>query len=99
MLAADFEDAARFEDAITEFFRQSADVRLFLRESSSAVRGNRATLIADVEMIYASRQMPSRERRRKERIQFDFVLTARGWEIANITPREDTAPTLFTGGV
>jgi len=92
MLATDMEDLPRFEDAVSELFRQSGELRVFLRPASTEVKGNRATMIADAEMIYSRRDRPGTDQRRRDRIQFDFVLTREGWKIYQITPREFFLP-------
>jgi len=92
MLATDMEDLPRFEDAVTELFRQSGELRVFLRPASTEVKGNRATMIVDAEMIYSRRDRPGTDQRRRDRIQFDFVLTREGWKIYQITPREFFLP-------
>ena len=92
LLAGDFEDLARFEDSLTEFLRQAAEMRVFLREASAEVKGHRAVMIVDAEMVFSRRGVPGSEQHRKERIQFDFVLTARGWEISQLTPRQFLMP-------
>lgn len=92
MLATDMEDLPRFEDAVTELFRQSGELRVFLRPSSTEVKGNRATMIADAEMIFSRRDQPGMEQRRRDRIQFDFVLTREGWKIYQISPRQFFLP-------
>jgi hypothetical protein len=92
LLAADFDDLARFEDSLTEFLRQAAELRVMLRASSTEVNGNRAVMIVDAEMIYSRRSAPGADRRRRERLQIDFVLTERGWEIFQLTPRDFFMP-------
>ena len=92
MLASEFEDQARFEDALTEFLRETLEMRVELRPASTEVKGNRAVMIVDAQMIYSRRAMPGADRRRRERLQIDFVLTERGWEISGLTPREFLMP-------
>ena len=87
-----FEDFPRFEDAVTEFLGQSSEMRLFLREASGEVKGDHATLIVDGEMVFTAKANPGREERRKQRIQFDFVRTGKGWKIYEITPRQFLTP-------
>jgi hypothetical protein len=92
LLAAEFDDLARFEDSLTEFLRQAAELRVLLRAASTEVRGNRAVMIVDAEMIYSRRSAPGADQRRRERLQIDFVLTERGWEISQLTPRDFFMP-------
>lgn len=92
LLTADFEDLPRFEDAVTQLFRQAAELRVFLRPASTEVRGNRATMIVDAEMIFSRRDRPGVDQRRRDRMQLDFVWTAQGWKIYQITPREFFLP-------
>lgn len=92
LLANEFEDRARFEDSIAEFYRQAGEMRVMLRPASMEVRGNRAVMIVDAEMIFTRRSAPGADRRRRERLQIDFVLTDRGWEISQLTPREFFMP-------
>ena len=92
MLATDMEDLPRFEDAVSELFRQSGELRVFLRPASTEVKGNRASMIVDAEMIYSRRDRPGTDQRRRDRIQFDFVLTREGWKIYQISPREFFLP-------
>ncbi len=87
-----FEDLPRFEDAVTEFLRQSGEMRLFLREASGEVKGDHATLIVDGEMVFTAKDRPGQEQRRRERIQFDFVYTGKGWKIYEISPRQFFTP-------
>jgi hypothetical protein len=92
MLANEFEDRARFEDSLTEFLRQALEMRVHLRPASMEVQGKQAVVVADAEMIYSRRGAPGAERRRRERLQIAFVLTERGWEIAQLAPRDFFAP-------
>jgi len=87
-----FYDFPRFEDQVTEFLKQNAEIRMFLRESTSEVKGDKATLIVDADMTYAEKAAPTVERKRRERIQFDFVRTAAGWKIYEISPRRFFTP-------
>lgn len=88
-----FEDFPRFEDAVTEFLKQTSEMRLFLREASSEVKGDHATLIVDGEVVFNVKANPTQEHRRKQRIQFDFVYTERkGWKIYEISPRQFFTP-------
>ncbi|GEM_PF-6533271 len=82
-----FDDRARFEDQMTALFRQSRELRVVFRESLLEVKGNRGTLIADAEMVFTLRGRSRQEVRRKERVQFDFARTARGWKLQQINPR------------
>src|SRR5207245_3754410 len=67
-----FDDLPRFEDQVTAFLKQSGEMRIFLREASTEVKGDHAVLIADAEMVYTSKANLGPQQRRKERIQFDF---------------------------
>ncbi len=87
-----FDDFPRFEDLVTQFLQSSGEMRVFFRESSGEVKGDRATLIVDAEMIYSLKNNPTRDLRRKERIQFDFMRTKKGWKIYEITPRQFFEP-------
>jgi hypothetical protein len=49
-------------------------------------------LIVDADMTYALKSSTSVEKKRHERIQFDFVRTATGWKIFEITPRHFFTP-------
>jgi hypothetical protein len=92
LLANEFEDRARFEDSLAEFLRQALEMRVHLRPASMEVKGKQAVVVADAEMIYSRRGAPGADRRRRERLQIDFVLTERGWEIFQLTPRGFFAP-------
>ena len=81
-----FDDFPRFEDLVTQFLEQSGEMRLFLRESSAEVKGDRGVLTVDAEMIF-SKKSDSKEQRRKARVQFDFTRTEKGWKILEISPR------------
>jgi hypothetical protein len=87
-----FEDLPRFEDQVTEFLRQSAEMRVNFRESSSEVKGDRAVVTVDAEMSYATKDAPQRPLRRRQRIQFDFQRTDKGWRIFEISPRSFFTP-------
>ena len=91
-LHENFDDFPRFEDQVTKFLNQSGEMRLFLREATAEVKGDHATLIVDAEMTYSSKADPGQEKRRKERIQFDFVRTGKGWKIYEISPRHFFTP-------
>jgi hypothetical protein len=92
LLDEQFDDLPRFEDAVTQFLESSAEMRVFLRESTSEVKADKATLIADAQMIYSLKSDPGRELRRRQRIQVDFVRRERGWKIYEIHPREFFEP-------
>jgi len=87
-----FDDLPRFEDQVTAFLKQSGEMRIFLREASAEVKGDHAVLIADAEMVYTSKANLGPQQRRKERIQFDFNRTEKGWKIFEITPRHFFTP-------
>ncbi len=87
-----FYDLPRFEDQISDFLRNNAELRMYLRESSAEVKGDKATLIVDADMTFALKSSANVEKKRRERIQFDFVRTATGWKIFEITPRRFFTP-------
>lgn len=87
-----FYDLPRFEDQVTDFLRENAELRMHMRESTAEVKGDKATLIVDADMTYALKSSASVEKKRRERIQFDFVRTATGWKIFEITPRRFFTP-------
>lgn len=87
-----FDDLPRFEDQVTAFLKQSGEMRIFLREASAEVKGDHAVVIVDAEMIYTAKTNPGPQQRRKERIQFDFNRTDKGWKIYEITPRRFFTP-------
>jgi len=84
-----FEDLPRFEDAVTQFLERTSEMRINLRESTTEVKGDHATVIVDAEMIYTDKAKPTQDQRRRQRIQFDFVYSPKkGWKIFEITPRQ-----------
>jgi hypothetical protein len=84
-----FEDFPRFEDAVTQFLERTSEMRINLRESTTEVKGDHATVIVDAEMIYTDKAKPTLDQRRRQRIQFDFVYNPKkGWKIFEITPRQ-----------
>lgn len=87
-----FDDFPRFEDLVTEFLKASGEMRVFLREASGEVKGDHATLTVDAEMVFSLKSNPTKEQRRKQRIQFDFIRTHKGWKIYEITPRQFFEP-------
>jgi hypothetical protein len=87
-----FDDRARFEDQVNALLRQSREMRVLFRESSLEVKGGRASMTVDAEMIFALRGRTRQDVRRKERLQFDFVRTARGWKVSALTPRQFFMP-------
>lgn len=91
-LDENFYDLPRFEDQVTDFLRDNAELRMNLRESTAEVKGDKATLIVDADMTYALKASAKTEQKRHERIQFDFVRTATGWKIFEITPRRFFTP-------
>ena len=92
LLDENFYDLPRFEDQVTDFLRDNAELRMNLRESTSEVKGDKATLIVDADMTYALKSSASAEQKRHERIQFDFVRTSTGWKIYEITTRRFFTP-------
>lgn len=87
-----FYDFPRFEDQVTDFLKGNAELRMNLREATAEVKGDKATLIVDADMTYALKSTATVQQKRHERIQFDFVRTATGWKIFEITPRRFFAP-------
>ena len=87
-----FYDFPRFEDQVTDFLKDNAELRINLRESSAEVKGDKATLIVDADMTYALKSSATVQQKRRERIQFDFARTATGWKIYEITPRRFFTP-------
>ena len=87
-----FYDFPRFEDQVTDFLRENAELRINLRESTAEVKGDKATLLVDADMTYALKSSTTVQHKRHERIQFDFVRTATGWKIYEITPRRFFTP-------
>jgi len=84
-----FEDLPRFEDAVTQFLERTSEMRINLRESTTEVKGDHATVIVDAEMIFTDKAKPTQDQRRRQRIQFDFVYSPKkGWKIFEITPRQ-----------
>jgi len=84
-----FDDFPRFEDAVTQFLERSSEMRINLRESSTELKADHATVIVDAEMIFTDKAKPTQDQRRRERIQFDFVFNPKkGWKIFEITPRQ-----------
>ena len=92
LLDDSFEDLPRFEDALTALFRQTLERRIFLRESSWDVKGDRASVIVDAEMILTARSRARTQQRRRERLQFDLRKGAKGWRVVEISPRGFFAP-------
>ncbi len=88
-----FEDLPRFEDAVTQFLERTSEMRINLRESTSEVKGDHATVIVDADMIFTDKAKPTQDQRRRQRIQFDFVYNPKkGWKIFEITPRQFFEP-------
>ncbi len=88
-----FEDLPRFEDAVTQFLERTSEMRINLRESTSEVKGDHATVIVDADMIFTDKAKPTQDQHRRQRIQFDFVYNPKkGWKIFEITPRQFFEP-------
>jgi hypothetical protein len=88
-----FDDLPRFEDAVTQFLERTSEMRINLRESTTELKGDHATVIVDAEMIFTNKAAPTRDQRRSQRIQFDFVYNPKkGWKILEITPRQFFEP-------
>lgn len=92
LLDESFDDLPRFEDALTSLMRQTLERRVHFRESSWEVKGDRASITVDAEMILTARTRNRAQQRRRERIQFDFVKTEKGWKVLQISPRAFFAP-------
>jgi hypothetical protein len=88
-----FDDLPRFEDAVTQFLERTSEMRINLRESTTELKGDHATVIVDAEMIFTNKAAPTKDQRRSQRIQFDFVYNPKkGWKILEITPRQFFEP-------
>lgn len=87
-----FYDYPRFEEELTRFLRSLGEVRVFVRETSVQMEGNRAVMIVDVRMVFASRLDLNQRGERSSQITFDFQRTDRGWKITEINPREFFLP-------
>lgn len=88
-----FDDLPRFEDAVTQFLERSSEMRINMRESTTELKGDHATVIVDAEMIFTDKARPTQDQRRRQRIQFDFVYSPKkGWKIYEITPRQFFEP-------
>jgi hypothetical protein len=88
-----FEDFPRFEDAVTQFLERTSEMRINLRESTTEVKGDHATVIVDADMIFTDKAKPTQDQHRRQRIQFDFVYDPKkGWKIFEITPRQFFEP-------
>ena len=93
MLDDRFEDLPRFEDAVTQFLERTSEMRMNLRESTTEIKADHATVIVDAEMIFTDKAKPTQDQRRRERVQFDFVYNPKkGWKIFEITPRQFFEP-------
>lgn len=82
-----FYDYPRFEDQVTQFLEQNSEIRLYFRDATTEVKGDKATVIVDAEMAFSTKAAPSKEQMRRQRVQFDFVRTDKGWKIYEISPR------------
>src|SRR5712692_4902755 len=49
----------RFEDAVTQFLERTSEMRINLRESTTEVKGDHATVIVDAEMIFTDKAKPT----------------------------------------
>jgi hypothetical protein len=88
-----FEDLPRFEDAVTQFLERTSEMRINLRESTTEVKGDHATVIVDADMIFTDKAKPTQDQHRRQRVQFDFVYNPKkGWKIFEITPRQFFEP-------
>lgn len=88
-----FEDFPRFEDAVTQFLERTSEMRINLRESTTELKGDHATVIVDADMIFTDKARPTQDQHRRQRIQFDFVYNPKkGWKIFEITPRQFFEP-------
>lgn len=82
-----FYDFPRFEDGITQFLLSVGEMRLFLREVSVELEGDKAVMIIDAEMRYSDRDNVSSNQRRRQQIEFTFHRGERSWKIIEIKPR------------
>jgi hypothetical protein len=88
-----FDDFPRFEDAVTQFLERSSEMRINLRESTTEIKADHATVIVDADMIFTDKAKPTQDQHRRQRIQFDFVYNPKkGWKIFEITPRQFFEP-------
>ena len=87
-----FYDYPRFEEGVTVLLRSVGEMRVFTREVSVQVEGDRAVMIVDAEMTLASRKNPSQTEKRRQQITFDFQRTKDGWVITEINPRSFFLP-------
>lgn len=87
-----FYDFPRFEEGVTVLLRSAGEMRLYTREVNTQIERDRAVMIVDAEMVFASRDDPGRGVHRQERITFDFQRTADGWKITEINPRSFFLP-------
>ena len=82
-----FYDFPRFEDGVTQFLLSVGEIRIFLREASVELEGDKAVMIIDAEMRYSDRDNVSRNQRRRQQIEFTFHRGERSWKIIEIKPR------------
>jgi hypothetical protein len=82
-----FYDYPHFEDQVTQFLEQNSEIRLYFRDATTEVKGDKATVIVDAEMAFSTKAAPSKEQMRRARVQFDFIRTDKGWKIYEISPR------------
>jgi ketosteroid isomerase-like protein len=83
-----FYDYPHFEDQITQFLEQNSEIRMFFREASTEVKGDKATVTVDGEMVYSTKAAPQREIRRQQTVEFFFQRQQKGgWKIYDINPR------------
>src|SRR5260370_34433988 len=75
LLDEHFEDLPRFEDAVTQFLERTSEMRMNFRESTSEVKGDHATVIADAEMISTDKARPTPYPPRREPLQSAFIPT------------------------
>lgn len=87
-----FYDYPRFEEGVTVFLHSVGELRLFTREVSVQVEGERAVMIVDAEMVFARRDTPNQPETRTSQITFDFQRTPQGWKITEINPRSFFLP-------
>ena len=82
-----FYDFPRFEDGVMQFLSSIGEMRIFLREASVELEGDKAVMIIDAEMRYSDRDNASSNLRRREQIEFTFHRGERSWKITEIKPR------------
>lgn len=83
-----FYDYPRFEEELTTFLRSLGELRIFVREVDVQLTGDRAVMLVEARLVFASRLNPAQRGERRSQVTFDFQLTERGWRITEIHPRD-----------